>query len=128
MHPEPQDLEGRGKPLNVNEANHRAYEGVDPETPIDVLEPEERKLTELQKAGRIYTRVITYCLDYIKNSKDPHLACIAISYALGQHQITDGKAQREMARELQIGHSTISNRVVKIQKEVERIIREVHEK
>ena len=101
--------------------DYKAYEGVTTQTPIDILEPEEPELSDYQKACRIFTEIISFCVFYIRTSNDPHLASIAVSYALGLHHINDGKPQRQTARELEIGHSTISNRVKKIEVEIERI-------
>ena len=89
---------------------------VDHTTPIDILEPEEQPENDYRDAARKYVRTMSICLNYIQTSKDKEIALLGVIYALGLYNLVEGKSQRETARDIGLGHSTISNHVQAIQK------------
>ena len=104
------------------DSHHLEWLCIDEQTPIDLLEPEKSNPTELREAAITYIRSISTILDYINSSKNKTYATLGIIYALGLHNLVEGKSQRQLAKELGISHFTISRHTVEVNKRLSDVI------
>lgn len=84
---------------------------VDEYTPYDaMIDKEEPSLyrNEYREASLAFTRILTLAISYILESKDTKAASYGVAFALGISSVTDGKSMREIGRDLNLSHGTIS--------------------
>jgi hypothetical protein len=82
----------------------------DHNTPDKILmEKEEGENINLyREASKRFITIMSLALSFILEHKNQKLATIAVGYALGLDSITNGKSQREMARDIGVSSGTIS--------------------
>lgn len=95
----------------MNNSSYYNEESIEFNNPRSILidkEEESENVNHYREASRRFISVLSLTLSFIQQHKNPQLAILGVGYALGIECITEGKSQREIAREIGVSHYTIS--------------------